>query len=174
MEVRSMKYLRYALILLACASIGCDDNPNDPSDTPVTFTAALSSAQEVPPVANAEAGASGTATIRLNVTRDSSQTITAATVDFEVTMTGFPAGSAITIAHIHEAPAGQNGGIVVNTGLASGQVTLTNGAGSFTRNGVSAQADVAQRILDNPGNFYFNVHSELNPGGVIRAQLVRQ
>jgi hypothetical protein len=174
MEVRSMKYLRYALILLACASVGCDDNPNDPSDTPVTFTAALSSAQEVPPIANAEAGASGMATIRLTVTRDSSQTITAATVDFEVTMTGFPAGAAITIAHIHEAPAGQDGGIVVNTGLASGQVTLTNGAGSFTRNGVSAQPDVAQRILDNPGNFYFNVHSVLNPGGVIRAQLVRQ
>ena len=168
-----MKLVKCAVLLLAIASVGCDDNPNDPSDEPVTFTATLTSANEVPPVSNAEAGASGTATIRLNVTRDSSQTITAATADFDVTMTGFPAGSTITLAHIHEAPAGQNGGIVVNTGIASGQVTLNNGAGSFTRNGINVDPAVAQRIIDNPAAFYFNVHSALNPGGVIRGQLVR-
>jgi hypothetical protein len=31
-----------------------------------------------------------------------------------------------------------------------------------------------QSIIDNPANFYFNVHSSLNPGGVARGQLVKQ
>ena len=123
--------------------------------------------------AGTEAGASGTVTIRLNLTRDSAQTITAATVDFQASMTGFPAGSAISIAHIHEAAAGVVGGIVVNTGLTLGEVTLVNGAGSFTKNGVNTTPEIAQRILNNPAGFYFNVHSSANPGGVIRGQLVR-
>ncbi|MDA1305817.1 MAG: CHRD domain-containing protein [Acidobacteria bacterium] len=32
---------------------------------------------------------------------------------------------------------------------------------------------IVQRILDTPSAFYLNVHSTLNPGGVVRAQLVR-
>ena len=172
-----MKHLRFALMLLALASVGvgCDDNPNDPSDEDVpTFSFALTTAQEVPGLANqSEAGASGNVTIRLNLTRDSSQTITAATVDFQTTLSGFPAGSVITAAHIHEAPVGQAAGFVVNTGLTSGEVTLTNGAGSFTKNGIATTPEIAQRILNNPAGFYFNVHSQLNPQGVVRGQMVR-
>ena len=170
-----MKYLRFALVLLAFASVGCDDNPNDPSDEDVpTFSFALTTAQEVPGLADpSEVGASGNVTIRLNLTRDSSQTITAATVDFQTTLSGFPAGSLITAAHIHEAPAGQMAGVTVSTTLASGEVTLTNGAGSFTKNGISTTPEIAQRILNNPAGFYYNVHSQRNPAGVIRGQLVR-
>ena len=170
-----MRHLaRTAILLLAIGVAGCnDDNPNDPSETPPTFTFALTSAQEVPPITGAEATASGTVTIKLNLTRDTAQTITAATVDFQSSLTGFPAGSVITAAHIHEAPAGTNAGVLVNTGLASGEVALTGGAGSFTKNGVPTTPEIAQRILNNPGNFYFNVHSALNPTGVVRGQLVR-
>ena len=31
----------------------------------------------------------------------------------------------------------------------------------------------AQAVMDNPAGYYFNMHSPLNPGGVIRGQLVR-
>ena len=162
-----------ALSLVAFAA-GCDDSPTDPSPDAPTFTMALSAANEVPPITGAEAGGSGTVTIRMNITRNASNAITAATVDFNVSLAGFPASTVITIAHIHEAAAGATGGIRVNTGLASGDVTLVNGIGGFSKPGVNA-TDLAaiQRILDNPSGFYFNVHSSANPGGVVRAQLVR-
>jgi hypothetical protein len=176
-----MKHLRFArtalilLLPLAMVSAGCDDNPNEPTEDPPTFSFALTTAQEVPPLADAtEAAASGNVTIRLNITRDSSNAITAATVDFQATLSGFPAGSVITAAHIHEAPTGQSAGVAINTGLTSGEVTLTNGAGSFTKNGITPPSlAVVQRILDNPSGFYFNVHSQRNPSGVVRGQLVR-
>ena len=162
-----------ALVLAAMIGAGCDDdNPNDPSDLPPTFQFALTTAQEVPPVTNAEVGAIGSATIRLILTRDAANTITAATTEFQISLTGFPTGSTITAAHIHEAPVGQNGSPVVNLGLSSGEVALSNGAAVFSRS-ISTTPDVAQRILNNPPGFYFNVHTVLNPGGVVRGQLVR-
>ena len=30
-----------------------------------------------------------------------------------------------------------------------------------------------QAIINNPAGFYFNAHSTLNPGGVVRGQLVK-
>ena len=170
-----MKRLAFvAALCLFTIAAACEDSPNNPSSTVPTFTFALSSANEVPPIANAEAGASGNVTIKLNLTRNTANTITAATVDFAVTLTGFPASTNITIAHIHENVAGVTGPIVVNTGLSSGEVTLVNGAGSFTKNGVNVtDLTIIDRILANPSAFYFNVHSTANPGGVIRAQLVR-
>lgn len=162
-----------ALSLLTIVA-ACDDSPTNPSNNVPTFTMTLTTANEVPPITGVEASGSGNVTIRLNITRDAANTITAATVDFAVTMTGFPATTAINVAHIHEGAAGATGPIRVNTGLAAGEVTLVGGAGSFTKNAVNVtDLSVIQRILDNPSAFYFNVHSTLNPGGVIRAQLVR-
>ena len=47
------------------------------------------------------------------------------------------------------------------------------GAGSLARQGISITPAIAQEILSNPGAFYFNIHSSLNPNGVLRGQLVR-
>ena len=33
---------------------------------------------------------------------------------------------------------------------------------------------VVQKIIDNPNGYYYNLHTTLNPGGAIRAQLVKQ
>jgi hypothetical protein len=77
----------------------------------------------------------------------------------------------VTDAHIHNAAAGSNGGIQVNVGLSSGELAITNGSGSITKNGVNVPADRAAAILGNPANFYFNVHTALNPDGAIRGQL---
>ena len=136
--------------------------------------AQLSPANEVPPVTNAEAGGSGTATIDLDVNRNGSGTITDATAKFEVTLTGFPGPTPLTMAHIHSGMSGTTGSIIVDTGLMAGEVGLANGSGGFTKGSINVSSTVAQDIINNPGSFYFNVHSVLNPGGMARGQLVRQ
>jgi hypothetical protein len=112
-----------------------------------------------------------------NITRDASGTITAATVNFTVTLQGFPATTVVTIAHIHTGATGVAGPVLISTTVTPGEVTLTNGAGTFTRVGVAITPNTAatmQSILDNPAGFYFNVHTAANPGGVMRGQLVKQ
>lgn len=157
------------------AATGCSSSSPSTPTTPTnpTFTAALSPANEVPAIAGAEASGSGDATITLVVTRDSANNVTSATASFAVNLRGFPAGTPINIAHIHQAAAGVNGGIVVNTGLTAGQNVLTTGSGSFSVANISVTAEIAQGILSNPAGFYFNVHSTQNPGGVARGQLTR-
>jgi hypothetical protein len=174
-----MRHRAFALlfvVMAVAAACGDDDNPAGPSPQPssFTFTSNLLPGNEVPPVTNADAGASGTVTVTMNVTRDSAGSITAGTANFTVNMTGFPANTTLTGAHIHQAPAGQNSGIAVNTGLANGEVVLANGAGSFTKNNVNVTAATANALVSGASGFYFNVHSTLNPGGAIRGQLSLQ
>jgi hypothetical protein len=153
---------------------GCGSSSTTaPSPTKPTFTAALSPANEVPPVANAESTVSGNATIVLDTTKDAAGNVTAATATFTVSLSGFPAGSTVNIAHIHEGANTCACPVVVNTSLAAGQATVTNGVTSFTKDGIAVTAEVAQRLLSNPAGFYFNVHSTLNPGGVARGTLAR-
>jgi hypothetical protein len=169
-----MKQLLVALVTASVGAAACSDSPSEPSGgtiTPTTFTVPLSPANEVPAIANAEAGATGTATIVLRITRNSGGTATAATADFQINASNFPAGSAITMAHIHPGAAGSEGGILVDTGLASGQLALTDGSGAIARNGISVVPDQAAAIAANPAGYYFNVHSAMNPGGVLRGQL---
>ena len=169
------RLLGIALLVSACAvGAACDDSPTEPGKDTVHFTAQLLPANEVPPVANAEASGTGTAAIDLAIERSGSGTITAARADFQVALTGFPAGTPITMAHIHSGVTGASGGIVVDTGLEAGEVALDGGTGSITKRSVVVEPSVAQQILDNPGSFYFNVHTVLNPTGVARGQLVRQ
>jgi CHRD domain len=175
-----MRKLYLVPLVAAFMAVGCgDDNPSQPSEITPTFQMNLLASNEVPSIVapDAEAPCAGSVTIRMNITRDASNTITAATFDFQANITGCPDSTRIRIAHIHQQVAGQNGNIVVNTGIAPGQVNLVNGAGSFTANGRSPETNVgvaiAQQILDNPSGFYFNIHSDLHTGGVIRAQLVR-
>jgi len=173
-----MKRLATVAVVLAVGSIGCGGSSStspstSPSAAKPTFTALLLPANEVPPITNAEAGGNGTATVVFDVTKDSAGNITSGTATFSVTLGGFPANTPINIAHIHTGAAGVAGGIVFSTSLAAGEVTLTNGSGNFTKGGISGDPAVMQQIINNPGNFYFNVHSTLNPGGVARGQLVK-
>jgi hypothetical protein len=168
---------RYFVLLagLSVFAAGCSDaspsNPSSGTTTTSTFTVPLSPANEVPPINNADAGSSGTAVIALNVTRDGSATITSATMNVQISVAGLPAGTTVTKAHIHGGPAGANAAIVVDAALTSGELTLTNGSGSITKNGISIPADRAAAILTNPSAHYFNVHTALNPDGTIRGQL---
>ena len=163
--------LAVAVSLLAA---GCSkDTPTAPSATRPTFSATLSSQNEVPAIVGAEAGGRGTATIAFNTTVAAGN-ITAATADFTVNITGLPAGTPINASHIHEAAAGVNGSVRVSLALSAGEVTVgPAGTATFTKNGINVDAAMAQAILNNPAGYYFNSHSTLNPGGVARGQLVR-
>jgi CHRD domain len=172
-----MKRVAILMAVLALAA-GCDDDsPTQPSNTgPIVFSAALSAANEVPPVTNAESTARGTTTITFNVPRDSAGAITGGgTVTFGIQLTGFPSTStAVVAAHIHPGAAGANGSPLIDTRLsAAAPLVLTNGAATVSIT-VDISQDNATNIAANPANFYFNVHTPLNGGGAARGQLVRQ
>lgn len=63
-------------------------------------------------------------------------------------------------AHIHKAPAGVNGGVVVPTFVPS----ISGGC-------VSADGALIQDIIDHPEEYYVNVHNSDFPGGALRGQL---
>jgi hypothetical protein len=171
-----MNRMSALIVGLSIVAVGCggDSSPTTPSQgttTTSTFTVPLSPANEVPAIANADASASGTAIIALTVTKDDAGNITSATANFQISVTGFPAGARVTDAHIHNAAAGSNGGAIVNVGLTSGELAITNGSGSITKNGINVPADRAAAILSNRAGHYFNVHTALNPDGAVRGQL---
>ena len=178
---------RFAMMAaVGLLAAGCGSSPSAPSTPPntISFTAQLSPANEVPPITNADQSARGTGTFTLNLTRDSNGTITDASGTFVYSVSGFPAGTTLRGTHIHEAGPGVAGSVVIDTGLsAATAITLPDGTltnQTFSNRPLSnpstpaANAALAQKIIDNPNGYYFNVHSGANPGGAIRAQLVRQ
>lgn len=148
-----------------------------PSPTPqlkYVFTADLKSSNEVPAIADAEASCAGKGTFTLNTTKDSAGLITAATAQFDLTITGCPAGTEITLFHIHKQVAGQNGGVVIDSGQKAAEpIVLATGAtsGTVTKSSITVKPEDAKAIIDGPSGFYFNVHSKLHGGGVVRDQL---
>lgn len=174
------RFVMLAFVLMFAVS--CDDSPTSPSNPNVArFTAILLPGNEVPAIAagNADAGASGVMQLTMTVTRDAANVITGATYDFTINVTGFPAGTTVTGAHIHTAPAGTNAGVVVGLPLVAADTTLATGQASITKTGLSSTsttvsaAAVAQSIFNNPVGNYFNFHTSVNGGGAIRGQLVR-
>ena len=165
----------FALIVpLAIVAAGCgSSSTTSPSATPTkpTFTATLSPSNEVPPITNAESSGSGNVTITMDVTKDSSGNVTAASITFVANLSGFPAGTTVTLGHIHKAPSGVAGAVVISANVTT--TSLSNGAGSLALTNTSPDVAVVQDILNNPSQYYFNLHSTLNPGGFCRGQLSR-
>ena len=162
------------LLVLSVAVAGCDEDNGTPapSNQPLVFTATLSSANEVPAVSNAEAGATGNATITITPTRDSANAITGGSIAMSFDVRGLTSSSNIILAHIHTGAAGANGGVVVNSGLSAASAIPTPvGTASFARSDIAADAATINAIVNNPAGHYFNVHTTLNPGGVVRGQL---
>lgn len=67
-------------------------------------------------------------------------------------------------AHIHVAPAGVPGPIVV---------PLSAPVGGFSSGCRSVSQELIEAIRDNPGGYYVNVHTTARPAGAIRGQLHR-
>lgn len=112
------------------------------------LTATLSGDQEVPP---ADPDGSGTATVTLNHGQGE--------FCYELSVTDIGAAAA---AHIHSAPAGQNGGVVI---------PLTAPSGGSSSDCLSVDRELIKAILQTPENYYFNVHNPEFPGGAVRGQL---
>ena len=170
-----MKRLSVLAAILALA-IGCSKSSTSPTPTTPTnptFTVDMRPANEVPPITNAESTGSGQMTITFAVTRDASNNITAATGTFIGNFTGFPAGTALTAAHIHPGATGVNGSALISLLLTQGQIVFTNGSGAISVSNITVPPEQAQAIIANPAGYYFNIHTALNPGGVARGQLVR-
>jgi hypothetical protein len=162
----------FALALSLAGVAGCDDEPASPSNLPVVLTAQLSPANEVPAIGNAENTGSGGVQITIHPTYDAAGAVTGGTVDFHFQLSGFPDSMSLILAHIHVGPAGVAGPVVVNTGIApASPLAPAGGLWQFTVTGVAVGAATMQGILASPPAYYFNVHSALNPGGVVRGQL---
>ena len=117
-----------------------------------TLGAVLTSSQETPACS---ASGFGNATVTF-----------ADPTHINVTITVSNLNSPITIFHIHQGAVGVAGPVVENlVGLGG---TFTNGTMTGT---FPISSDVANGLLQNPGNFYVNVHTSQCPGGHVRGQL---
>lgn len=131
-------------------AIGIAGAPTASSVGPLNYQATLAGTNEVPPNVSA---ATGTATLTLSA----DETHVSATV----TYSGLVAGS--TAAHIHVAPAGSPGPVVIPLSGATGVTS-----GSFQ---VVDAAVTPTQVTDlRSGTWYVNVHSTTYPGGEIRGQ----
>jgi hypothetical protein len=176
-----MKRLSVLAAAFSILAIGCGSSPTTSTSNPtqVKFTAALLPTNEVPPTTNADVTGRGTSTMTLNLTRDSTSAITAATFDFTVDLNSFPTGTTLVGAHIHAGAAGVTNNVLISMGLGNGEIVLVNGSQSgITKTGMTGSGNltptVAQDIINNPSQYYFNVHTTINPAGAVRGQLVKQ
>lgn len=131
-----------------------DQDQEEQQEEWFTFSVTGSGEQEVP-AGSGEEGASLVASISLTADGD---------MTYTVTVTGN--SEEITSAHIHRGAKGENGDVVVELDPAA----VNDGTAAQ----VKIEPDLAQRIIDNPGNWYVNAHSDSfqPPSGVARGQLV--
>ena len=139
----------------------------------VYFRSNLSPANEVPPVTGVTA--SGKATVAFHLRRDDAGTIVSGIVDFDVDY-NFADAVTITGLHIHEAAAGVNGPIRIESGITPTATVDAQGTGNiFRQTNVDSGAALTALagVMANPANYYVNLHTSVNPGGLIRDQLTR-
>ncbi|MDX2152515.1 MAG: CHRD domain-containing protein [Bryobacteraceae bacterium] len=162
--------MKRSLILfpLLCAALLAQSSQTIP------FRALMSPRNEVPPI---DSTATGIATVWVHVMRDSAGQIVSGSVDFDVSYT-MPGATTFTGLHIHEAAAGVNGPVRIDTGItAASPVADETGRGRIQRQAqvlpTSATGVAALRgLLENPAGYYVNLHTTTNTGGLIRGQLM--
>jgi hypothetical protein len=114
----------------------------------VKRSATLTGATEIPA---GDSDGSGRAVIGLNVSEG--------LVCWSMTVKGI---AVATASHIHKAPAGTAGPVVVPLG------TPASGA---SKGCTAAARSLIRDILANPGEYYVNVHNKDFPAGAVRGQL---
>ena len=114
------------------------------------LSAKLSGSNEV---GGGDPNGSGTAAVKVRGTE----------ICFDLKWTGFEA----IMSHIHKAPAGTNGDVVVPFFTSESPLDTNSKSGC-----VSAKESLVKAIAANPSNYYVNVHSPEFPKGAARGQLV--
>ena len=167
-----MNRLSALAVAVAFLAAGCGSSTS-PSSSPTkpTFSATLLPSSEVPPVAGPEASGSGSVTITFDVTKDAGGNVTAASVTFVANVSGFPPGTTVVAGHIHKGDPTCACPVAISANVSS--TVLPSGSGSLVLANSAPDPAVVQDILNNPGNYYFNLHSMLHPGGFARGQLSR-
>jgi hypothetical protein len=133
----------------------------------LSFTAALHGGGEVPAIST---GAAGTATVTWNTTTKAGT--------YNVQVYNLPSGAVAS--HIHVGASNVTGPVVINFTVPTGISNDFVLSGTFACSdlvprqpqGINSCEDFEQALLLN--NTYVNVHSQVNGGGEIRGQLVRQ
>ncbi|MFN9264164.1 MAG: CHRD domain-containing protein [Acidobacteriota bacterium] len=139
----------------------------------ISFRTMMSPANEVPAVTGLDASAMGNALIY--ALRDRTGNVTAARFIFDVNYR-FPGATTFTGLHVHDAAAGVNGPVSINSNIAAGEraVVSPGGFGNIWRpvNLVGGQPLTSlNSLLRNPENHYLNLHTTVHAGGAVRAQL---
>lgn len=114
-----------------------------------TTTVTLTGAVEVPVLGDPD----GTGTFTMNVRPSKGE------ICYTFAVSGV---DTILAAHIHEAPAGAAGPVVV---------PLTPPASGSSMACATVTRELAKDIRKNPADYYVNVHNTAFPGGALRAQL---
>lgn len=119
----------------------------------VTLSVSGSGEQEVP-AGSGEDGARVTGSFQLSTDGE---------LNYTITVSGN--SETITAGHIHRGAEGENGDVVVEL-----DADAINDGDSAT---VEIEPDLAERIINNPENWYLNIHSDSfqPPSGVARGQL---
>ncbi len=141
----------------------------------IPFRVNMSTANEVPAIEGLVA--SGFGTVWVHVVRDAAGKVTSGTVDFTVRYQ-FPGEVTITGTHIHRGAAGINGPVLIDSRIsAANPVVDATGRGEIVRTAQvpagSANVAVIEDLLANPDGYYLNLHTSVNPGGAIRAQMTK-
>jgi hypothetical protein len=85
----------------------------------------------------------------------------------------FPGSVTFTGFHIHIGVAGVNGGVIFDSRTSG--ITDATGTGRLTRiislDTTQARLDALKAVIANPSGHYINLHTSVNGGGAVRAQL---
>jgi len=136
------------------------------------FPVNLSPVNEVPAINSA---ASGPASFTAYTVRNAQGAVEGGVVIFDVNYR-VPAGTTFTGLHIHNGAAGVNGPVTIDSGLnARVPVEAATGTGNVYRI-VTAATPAALAALNTvamtPELHYMNIHTTVNPGGLMREQLL--
>jgi uncharacterized protein (TIGR03437 family) len=141
------------------------------------FRAVLSPGSEVPVVGGTS---HGVADVTVSAVRDNSGRIVSGTIDV-LTRVTFTAAATVTGIGIWSGAAGQNGSLVLNTGLTAGNSFAAQANGDFidipiqvtgdNTTALGALRNLLQNPLQNPSQFYVNVLTTASPNGAFRGQL---
>jgi CHRD domain len=142
--MRELLVIAASIVLASCAAYQDRAPAWMPGSGAVSVK--LTGDEEVPPV---KASGSGSGTIRI---------ASDGAVSGSVTTTGVEG----TMAHIHQAPKGQNGPIIIPLTKKGDTYSVPPGA----------KLNEAQMKAFKDGQLYVNVHTARNKGGEVRGQLV--
>ena len=157
--MNKVKFVPLAIIVVALA-VSAFMSPRQAAGQPLggrPLTAILTGAEEVIP---GDPDGSGLADLVLNSGQEQ--------ICFELKVENI---AAPTRAHIHAAPAGVNGPIVVT--FFDVVVTPPVPVPPDLEGCVDVDRDLVKEIRRNPANFYVNVHNAEFPPGAIRGQLFK-